>query len=239
MASLAGVSIGAGESTESKIATEIMKSWSFIERFIADNNLAVEVYAVNGWNKKTAELRIDNDKYDIHKKTWLLEDDYTGELRGPTSWELYERFQEILSVYENKDTGLVHVSIEYYSPQIAKNWVDLYVSSINRHMQSRQVDKVSNNIHYLEEEISRTSIAEMREVFYTLVEEQTKNKMVAKASPDYAFVTVGSSMIPEEKSKPKRAMVSVLGTLIGCFVGVLYVLIQHNIRSVGKSKVAI
>ena len=44
LASLAGVSIGGGESSESQIAQEIMKSWSFVEGFIADNDLAVEVY---------------------------------------------------------------------------------------------------------------------------------------------------------------------------------------------------
>ena len=34
LASLAGVSIGGGESSESQIAQEIMKSWSFVEGFI-------------------------------------------------------------------------------------------------------------------------------------------------------------------------------------------------------------
>ena len=40
----------------------------------------------------------------------------------------------------------------------------------------------------------------MREVFYTIIEEQTKNQMVAEASPDYAFVTGDPSMVPEEKN---------------------------------------
>ena len=231
LASLAGVSLGEGSSSESQIAQEIMKSWNFIESFIADNNLAVEVYAVDGWSKSSNKLKIDNDVYDAAENFWLLEDEDTGELRPPSSWELFERFSEMLSVSQDKQSGLVSVSIEYYSPNMAKQWLDLYVAAINEHMQSRQVLKVSNNISYLEDQIGKTSIAEMREVFYTIIEEQTKNKMVAEASPDYAFVAVSPSMVPEEKSKPSRALICVLGTLLGGMLGVVIVLIRHYARS--------
>ena len=227
LASLAGVSIGEGSSSESQIAQEIMKSWSFVEGFISDNSLEVEVYAAEGWSKSSGELKIDDDVYDIDTQSWLLEDDETGELRPPTSWELFSRFGEMLSVSQNKQSGLVSVSIEYYSPVIAKAWLDRYIAAINEHMQARQVTKVSSNISYLEAQIAKTAIAEMREVFYTIIEEQTKNKMVAEASPDYAFVAVSPSMVPEEKSKPSRALICVLGTLLGGMLGVLLVLVRH------------
>lgn len=230
LASLAGVSIGEGTSSESQIAQEVMKSWNFVESFITDNKLEVEVYAVDGWSKTSGELQLDDDVYDGAKQIWLLEDDETGELRPPTSWELFERFSEMFSVSQDKQTGLVSVSIEYYSPQIAKEWLDLYIKAINKHMQERQVVKVSNNISYLEAQIAKTSIAEMREVFYTIIEEQTKNKMVAEASPDYAFVAVSPSMVPEEKSKPSRALICVLVTVLGGILGLLIVLIRHYTR---------
>ena len=235
LASFGGFNLGRQEADESKVAQEIMKSWSFVEGFIADNELAVEVYAAEGWNKLSNELVINDDIYDVDLREWLLEDDESDALRPPTSWELFERFQKILSVSEDKKSGLVSVSIEYYSPQIAKNWVDSYVSSINRHMQSRQVAKVSNNIDYLKAQIDKTSIAEMREVFYTIIEEQTKNKMVAEASPDYAFVAVSPSMVPEQKSKPKRALICILGTLLGGMLSVLLVLVGHYARASDKN----
>ena len=111
----------------------------------------------------------------------------------------------------------------------------MYVASINEHMQSRQVAKVSNNISYLEAQIEKTSIAEMREVFYTLIEEQTKNKMVAQASPDYAFVAVSPSMVPEEKSQPKRTLIFALGTLFGGMLSVFLVLMSHYMRVSDRS----
>ena len=230
LASLAGVSIGGGDSSESQVAQEIMKSWSFIEGFIAVNDLAVEVYAAEGWSRESNQLKFDNDVYEVKTKTWLVENDKIGQLGPPTSWQLFEKFSEMLAVSEDKKSGLISVSIEYYSPQIAKQWLDLYISSINKHMQARQVVKVSNNIEYLEAQIEKTSITEMQEVFYTIIEEQIKSQMLAEASPDYAFVAVSPSMVPEEKSQPKRALICILGTLLGGILSVLTVLVLHFAR---------
>ena len=230
LASFAGVDIGGGESSESQMAQEIMKSWSFIDVFIAENNISVEVYAAEGWSRGSNELQIDDDIYDAETKTWLVENDNTGEVGPPSSWVLFEAFSERLVVSENKKSGLVSVSIEYYSPQIAKQWLDMYVAAINAHMQQRQMEKVTNNINYLQAQIENTSIAEMREVFYTIIAEQTKNKMMTEASPEYAFVAVSPSMVPEEKSQPERAFICFIGTLLGGILSVLLVLVMHYAR---------
>ena len=230
LASLAGVDIGSGDSSEAQMAQEIMKSWSFIDVFIAENNISVEVYAAEGWSRGSNELQIDDDIYDAETKTWLVENDNTGEVGPPSSWVLFQAFSERLVVSENKKSGLVSVSIEYYSPQIAKQWLDMYVAAINAHMQQRQMEKVTNNINYLQAQIEKTSIAEMREVFYTIIAEQTKNKMMTEASPEYAFVAVSPSMVPEEKSQPERAFICIIGTLLGGMLSVLLVLVMHYAR---------
>ena len=231
LASLAGVSIGGGESSEAQVAQEIMKSWNFIEDFIKSNDLAVEIYAAEGWSKSSNSLQINSDLYDESDSQWLVENNDTGELGPPSSWKLFQDFVEMLSVSEDKKSGLVSVSIEYYSPQIAKHWLDLYVAAINGHMQERKMAEVTRNITYLEAQIKKTNIAEMKEVFYTIIEEQIKSKMLAEASPDYAFVPVSPSMVPEEKSQPKRALICILGTLLGGMLSVLWVLVIHYGRA--------
>jgi len=229
LASLAGVSVGGGESSEAQIAQEIMKSWSFIEGFIASNNIAVEVYAAQEWSKGSNELQINNDVYDTENKQWLINNEF-GVTGPPSSWNLFQAFSGRLTVSEDKKSGLVSVSIEYYSPQIAKQWLDMYVAAINVHMQQRQMAKVTNNINYLQAQIKKTSIAEMREVFYTIIEGQMKNKMLAEASPEYAFVAVSPSMVPEEKSQPQRALICIFGTMLGGILSVLLVLVMHYAR---------
>jgi uncharacterized protein involved in exopolysaccharide biosynthesis len=229
LASLAGVSIGGGESNEAQLAQEIMKSWGFIEGFIADNNLAVEVYAAEDWDKESNKLQIDQDIFDTTTNTWLVEDG-SGQQGSPSGWKLFKSFSGRLLVSEDKKSGLISVSIEYYSPQIAKRWLDLYISAINKHMQDRQILKVGRNIEYLEAQIEKTEIAGMQEVFYTIIEEQLKSKMLAEASPNYAFEAVSPSMVPQEKSQPKRALICILGVLLGGMLSVLMVLVLHYAR---------
>jgi len=224
LASLAGVSLGGGNSDESKIAQEIMQSWSFIERFIIDNDIATEVYYAEGWDKSSNQLKLDGHVYDVETKAWLAENDKIG---APSSWQLFGAFSNLIEVSEDKKSGLVSVSIEHYSPQIAKRWLDTYVDAINDFMRQRQVDKVNRSISYLQEQIGRTNIAEMQEVFYTIIYEETKSKMLAEASPDYAFVAVSPSMVPESKSQPRRALICIVITMVGGMLSVILVLAMH------------
>ncbi len=226
LAKMAGVNIGGGQSNESQIAQEIMKSWSFVESFIAENNIALEVYAAEGWNEGSNELQINEEVYDTKNQQWLFENE-SGVTGPPSSWELFEAFSERLEVSEDNKSGFVYVSIKYYSPQIAKQWLDMYVAAINSYMQERQVKRVTNNINYLQAQIEQTSMAEMREVFYKIIEEQTKNKMLAEASPEFAFVAVSPSMVPAKKSEPKRALICIFGALLGGMLSVLLVLVMH------------
>jgi LPS O-antigen subunit length determinant protein (WzzB/FepE family) len=225
LASLAGVKVGGGGG-EAAIAQEILLSWGFVEKFIEENDMAVEVFAADGWNKEKNQLSIDNNLYDNDENRWTRNPP-SGKTVNPTSWEIYEEFLEMVSISTNKKTGLISLSVEYFSPYIAKQWVDQLVVAINQYMQQRKLQMVNTNIEYLEAQILKTSIAGMKEVFYTIIEEQIKNKMLAEASPEYVFVTVSPAMVPEEKSQPKRALICILGVLLGGMLSVAFVLIRY------------
>jgi uncharacterized protein involved in exopolysaccharide biosynthesis len=226
LAALAGVNIGGGDGGEAQIAQEIIVSWGFIEKFIQQNNLAVEVFAADGWDEQRNQLSLDDDLYSVEENRWTRTPP-SGRTANPTSWELYEEFLEKVSISADKKTGLISVSVEYYSPYIAKQWVDQLVVAINQHMQQRKLQMVNTNIQYLEAQIQKTPIAEMREVFYTIIEEQVKSKMLAEASPEYVFVTVSPAMVPAKKSQPKRALICILGTLLGGMLSIAFVLLRY------------
>jgi LPS O-antigen subunit length determinant protein (WzzB/FepE family) len=226
LAALAGVNIGGGDGGEAQIAQEIIVSWGFIEKFIQQNNLAVEVFAADGWDEQRNQISVDDDLYSVEENRWIRTPP-SGKTANPTSWELYEEFIEKVSISANKKTGLISLSVEYYSPYIAKQWVDQLVAGINQHMQQRKLQMVNTNIQYLEAQVQKTPIAEMREVFYTIIEEQVKSKMLAEASPEYVFVTVSPAMVPAKKSQPKRALICILGTLLGGMLSIAFVLLRY------------
>ena len=235
LASLAGIKVPSDEGGEAQAAMEIMQSWSFIEEFIKTNNLAAEIFAADGWDRETNQLSYDSSLYDSQQKQWVRNPP-AGKTIEPTSWELYKEFSERLTVTTDKTTGMISVSIEHYSPILAQQWVNLYITTINNYMRSRKLQQANSNIEYLEAQIEKTAIAGMKEVFYQVIEEQIKNKMLAEASPEYAFVTVNPAMVPEEKSTPKRALICVLAVLLGAMLSIFAVLGMHYGRQPKSNK---
>jgi LPS O-antigen subunit length determinant protein (WzzB/FepE family) len=51
--------------------------------------------------------------------------------------------------------------------------------------------------------------------------------MLVEASPEYAFSAVGDVMVPEEKSQPMRALIVVLGMLLGEMLSICLVLLRY------------
>ena len=226
LASLAGINIGGNQNGDTKIAFEVIQSRSFIEQFIKQSGIMVEVMAAKGWNYDNKRLVLDKDIYDPQSRQWMRSPP-SGREVTPSLWEAYEVFSEILQVSQDKKTGLVSVSIEYYSPYLAQQWLENYILAINLYLQQRKLKRIDKNIDYLDEQIATTSVAEMRGIFFTLIEEQVKSKMLVEASPEYAFTAVGEVMLPEEKSQPKRALIVVLGSLLGAILSICLVFLRY------------
>lgn len=225
LASLAGISLGGGGSSKTAEALEILKSWAFVEAFIADQNIAAEVFAVKGWNPDTNELIYNAEIYDLESSKWTREPP-KGKQAEPSSWELYERFSQYLSVSEDKATGFTTISVEHFSPEIAKQWVDALVMKINTQLQSRDAKEAEKNIEFLRQQIEATPLASMQSVFYDLIEEQTKTLMLAKGSVEYVFKTVSDARVPEQRSKPKRALLCAFGAMLGGLIGCIIALVR-------------
>ena len=226
LASLAGISLGDGQDSDARIAIEVMQSRSFIEQFIKQSGIVVELMAVKRWDTDAKRLVIDSNVFDTQTRQWTRKPP-AGRTATPSLWEAYKVFDERLQVSEDKKTGLISVSIEYFSPYLAKQWVENYILAVNLYLQQRKLARIDKNIRYLKEQIPTTSVAEMREIFFTLIEEQIKSKMLVEASPEYAFSAVGDVMMPEEKSQPKRALIVVLGMLLGAMLSICLVLLRY------------
>lgn len=225
LASLAGISLGDGQDSDARIAIEVMQSRSFIEQFIKQSGIVVELMAVKRWDTDAKRLVIDSNVFDTQTRQWTRKPP-AGRTATPSLREAYKVFDERLQVSEDKKTGLISVSIEYFSPYLAKQWVENYILAVNLYLQQRKLARIDKNIRYLKEQIPTTSVAEMREIFFTLIEEQIKSKMLVEASPEYAFSAVGDVMVPEEKSQPKRALIVVLGMLLGAMLSICLVLLR-------------
>lgn len=229
LASLAGVNLGGGSVDKTGLAIEIMKSRQFISKFINDNNLLVPLMAAEGWNQATNELIINTEVFNTKSNKWLrdVKPPFTAE---PSNQEAFKEFNKIVSIAQDKDSLMVTISIEHYSPEIAQQWVDKLVIAINNEMKKRDLTEAQESINYLESQLQETNLAELQNVLYQIMEEQTKTIMFANVRDEYVFKTIDPALISEVKEKPKRALIVVLVTLLGGMISVAYILIRKAIK---------
>lgn len=229
LASLAGINLGGSAGGEDKavIAMEIIQTWGFLEKFIENNNIQVEVFAAKDWNRTTDKLIIDADIYDIENKKWVREFDANkGQKAEPSSWELFEKIKDRISISKDEKSGLIRLSVEYFSPVIAKEWTDKLIMAINEHIKKQDRQEALNSIQYLNEQINKTTVADMRKVFFQLIEEQSKTLMLAETRDEYVFNTVSPAKIMEEKSKPNRGLIIFFTGLFGFLIVITFVVLR-------------
>ena len=226
LASLAGISLGGGGTDKTALALEIIKSRAFLETFIIKHELLVPLMASENWDRATDSLVIDKELYDSKNKKWLREASYPKKSE-PSSWEAYKEFLKLLSITQDKATSLVTIDVGFYSPEVAKQWLILLVNDVNDFMREKDEKETQSSIDYLTKQLEKTEVSAMETVFYQLIEEQTKNMMLTKVSAEYVLKTIDPAQVPEKKSGPKRALIVVLGTILGGILSVLIVLIRH------------
>lgn len=213
LANLAGLDLGGTSGTKSE-AIATLKSRIFTEKFIKDENLLPLLFA---------------EKWDSANNRWLTNDP----MSVPSMWEAYKRFNGIRSVSEDKDkkTGLLTLAVEWKDPELAAQWANLLVSRINEILRKNAIDQAQKSMDYLKRELEKTSVVELQQGIYRLIEGQVNKIMLANVREDYAFKVVDPAVIPREKSKPRRFLIVVLGLAVGVTLGVLLSYIPFVIAS--------
>jgi len=216
LASMAGISIPSGNSNNKEEAIAVLTSHQFLEDFIINNDILLPLMASKGWDAKKNELILNSKIYDIKNKKWA------GKTNTPPSiQEAVRSFRQIYIVSENKKNGFVTISIDFYSPYVSKEWIDLIIENINETMRVQAVSMATSSLNYLNEQISKTNISEIKIVLSELAKSETQKIMLSKSSPEYVFKTIDKAFAPEIKISPRRSVICIIGALVGFSLSLL------------------
>lgn len=199
LASLAGVDLGGGSGTKNE-AIATLKSRAFTEKFIKDENLLPVLF---------------EEKWDNENHRWLESDQATV----PSMWSAYELFNGIRSIAEDTKTGLITLRIEWKDPVLAARWANLLVYRVNELLRAGAIDQAQRSIDYLKRELAKTSVVELQQGIYRLIEGQVNRIMLANVRDDYTFRLVDPAVVPMEKVWPKRKLIVVIGGISGFVLG--------------------
>ena len=225
IAALAGVSLPGAGSSDAAVAVEMVKSHTFFHQYLYEPFL-VNLMAIKKWHPLENRLEIDESIFDPIKQQWIREANFPFTAK-PHVDEAYQRYLEALSVSSDKSSGLTTLSMTHASPHVAKAWVELILAAVNTSMRRQKVSDAEAAINYLNQQRRETQLVKLDEVFGRLIEEQTKIIMLASVNENFIFNVIQAPSVALLKSGPNRALICVLGALLGVFIAIMMVLIDH------------
>ena len=227
IASLAGIGLTNASSDPSIEMIEILKSREFVKHLMQFDKITPKILASKSYDRQTGLIIYDSEVYDASTGEWIREPSQNTAVI-PSHLEVHEAYlKNVLSVSKDKETGLIAMSVEHVSPIFAKDFLNLIIKEANSIKRQKDIDAADKAIVYLELELTKTPVLEIKESIGELLQKQLEIKMIANVNEEYKLETIDSPFIPEKKSYPSRAMICIFLTIVGGIFSVLIVLFRH------------
>lgn len=208
LASLAGLNIG-GMGAQKAEALATLQSGILTDRYVTENNLLPILFSKQ-WNPATG--------------TWRSSDPQ----KRPTLWDANQLFKKIRLIEDNAKSGVVTFSIRWKNADLAAAWANGLVKLTNDYLRQRAINQAERSISYLNREVAKTNILEVKNAIYGLMETEIKNEMVAKGRRDYALRVIDPAVPPQRKTFPKPVLWIIAGAVAGCALGLLVAILRET-----------
>ena len=230
IAGLAGINLPSGDDEGNSVkAKQKIGALSFFKNNILTNIYLPDLMAIKSWDSKTNTVAYDNNIFDTNTNSWVRDYSYPAK-QIPSAQESFEVFKsKHLSISEDKKSGFSTISIKHQSPFLAKQWTELVVNEINSFYRQKDKSESEKAASYLNQQISMTSLSEIKQVLAQLLQEEIKKLALIEANQFYVFDYIDPPAVMEKKSDPNRALICILCAMLGGMLGTIYVIIRHYI----------
>jgi LPS O-antigen subunit length determinant protein (WzzB/FepE family) len=226
LAGLAGVSLPGEPASKSTEAIERIRSFSFFQNHFLPYIKIEDLIAAEDWDHEKNQTIYDEDAFNASINKWVRKVNYPFKTI-PSDQEAYKIYKKKIAIYEDKKTSFISISIEHYSPYVAKNWLDIIVKNINESMREEDKKTASNAITFLNMTSQQTNLNPIKEGIAKLVETQMQTLMLASANESYVFKVLDSPVVSEKHSGPARPIICIMITIISAMLAVIYSLARH------------
>lgn len=233
LVSLAGIDLSSNKSFRSEEAIERILSLKFFtESFLPFIKLE-DLFAVEKWDKKSNKIIYDSDIFNDEKNLWMRP---VNNLKSskPSNQEAYKQYLKLIDITEDNPSSFKKISITHQSPFVAKQWLDLIINNINKTIRDIDKKRASDSIIFLNTRLNQTTYSELKTSLSELIQTQTKVLMLAESNKEYVFKVIDPAFVSEDKFKPARIYIVLLGTLMGLIISVLFFLASHFIKKQPK-----
>ena len=77
--------------------------------------------------------------------------------------------------------------------------------------------------------MSRTNLSEIRLAIAELIQNKTELLTLIEVNESYVFDYIDPPAVMEEKHEPKRAIISIIGMVIGSILSIIFVFLRNSL----------
>lgn len=201
--------------TEASTTIAMLRSRSFIEDFIDENDLLPTLFSED-WDSTRAQWRT-SDPEDI-----------------PTLQDGYELFtSSVLSVIEDRESNLYTIRVDWSDRFVAAAWANELIMRVNEAARLRAITESERSIEFLTKELEVASTLQLRQSIFSLLQSRLNKRMLANTRPEFAFSIIDPAL-PSDEDKyvwPMRLLFAVLGAFGGGVVAIISCLLVTRSRA--------
>jgi len=207
---LSGLGGNSLSSWQKKEALAMLTSRQFIMEYLKENDLLKELFY---------------KLWDAEKNSWKQ-----SVSKVPSLYKGYKYFtKSILNVSEDKKAGVIKLTIEWKDPVLAAKWANDLVDKLNTKMRDNAVFEAEKSIVYLNDELKKASVLELKNSIYRLIEVEIQKTMLANVRREYAFKIIDPATVPDlwDYTRPRKLKYLFSGLMLGLFFSTLLALLLH------------
>lgn len=200
LASIVGIAGGGDNKRSESIA--LLSSRMLTREFIRRNDLMPVLFP---------------DRWDPQKRAWRAEKSPPPTENAAINYWL----SKVLSIVDDKKSGLIYISIEWRDRLQAAAWVNALIDLANEQSRKQAIDESRRSIEFLQNEMQQTANVQVRAGIAGLLEASLNRITLASAQPQFALKVVDAALAPDEGAyaKPRLILEVFFGTFFGVFLG--------------------
>jgi len=223
LAGMAGVSLGGGSAGAAISLEAILKDFTFNKVVINKYGLVERISA----NAQEKNMVFAFGFGGIH---WLFSSGANESAsKDEDIFSTYKSLQGMLSLSEDKKTGLITLSATAQDRFLTKELVDIYLKELTMHLKQMEIKEVLKKIKFYKQELATTNDIQLKTQISNLLSSLVQKRVLSSSNEFYVVSQMIAPRVAhvQEKTKPKRSLILILAIIMSLIIGVFGVFFKE------------
>lgn len=188
------VGFGAPRASGRDVALAILQSRQLATDFVQRYNLLPVLFA---------------DSWDGKNGTWNVEPE-----KVPTPADGAAALREILTMADDTDRGVAKITLRLPDQKLVAPLVNRFLKMGDDILRKRAQDESQQRLSYLEQQLAKTGINELRSSITNLIEQDMKLLTFSRTQANFAFKIIDPAIQPKYPAWPRKGILLVVLTIL-------------------------